>query len=128
MRSSRLLTTALGAALLAGGLVIGQAGAQSQPQGGLGTPGGASTYGGQAGTSTMPNQVMPGTSAQPNVQGQAAGPRGAPAPGQPHPQAGGTSSQLSTGGQIRPGDPTGAAAGGPDTLGGGPGGSAGGSR
>lgn len=80
--------------------------AQAQPQGGLGTPGGASPYGSAQGTETMPNAVQPGGSALGNVQGQAAGPRGAPAPGQPAPGAGGSSSQLSTGGQVRPGSPT----------------------
>ena len=90
--------------------------AQAQPQGGLGTSG-ASPYGSAQGTGTMPNAVQPGTSALGNVQGQTAGPRGAPAPGQPFPGAGGSSSPLSTGGQIRPGSPT---------LGGGTGGSTGG--
>lgn len=85
-----------------GGMMPGRA----QPQGGLGTPGGASPYGSQAGTETMPNPLQPGTSAGTNVQGQFVGPRGAPSPGQPSPQAGGSSSQLSTGGQIRPGSPT----------------------
>lgn len=80
--------------------------AQAQPQGGMGTSGGPSPYGSSQGTGTMPNRLQPGTSALGNVQGQSAGPRGAPAPGQPAPGAGGTSSQLSTGGQARPGSPT----------------------
>ncbi len=92
----------------------GQSGSM-QPQGGLGTAG-PSPYGAAQGTGTMPNRVQPGTSALGNVQGQTAGPRGAPAPGQAAPGAGGSSSNLSTGGQIRPGSPT---------LGGGTGGSAG---
>jgi len=82
----------------------GQSGSM-QPRGGLGTAG-PSPYGSAQGTATMPNRVQPGTSALGNVQGQAAGPRGAPAPGQAFPMSGGSSSQLSTGGQVRPGSPT----------------------
>jgi hypothetical protein len=99
-----------------------------QAQGGWGTPGGFTQYGPSGGTREMPSQVMPGTSQFPNVQGQIAMPRGAPAPGQPF---AGASEQdpMSRWGQVRPGDTTlGGRAGGPDTLGGGPGGAAGGSQ
>ncbi|MBX6743237.1 MAG: hypothetical protein IRY87_14485 [Acetobacteraceae bacterium] len=87
------------------GMQGGSYGTPAQAQGGMGTAG-PSPYGSAQGTETMPNRVQPGTSALGNVQGQVSGPRGAPAPGQPGPAMGGSSSQLSTGGQVRPGSPT----------------------
>jgi len=107
--SSATMATGSGVApmpMQGGGMMMGTTPTQAQPQGGLGTPGGASPYGATGGTQTMPSPLQPGTSATGNVQGQMAGPRGAPPAGQPLPQAGDQSSNLSTGGQIQPGSPT----------------------
>lgn len=85
-------------------------------------------YGGPSGTQTMPSQHMPGTSGT-QASGVPSVPptgRGAPPAGQVFPQSGGTSSQLSTGGQIQPGTVTPGGDSGGAGGGGGAGGSSGG--
>jgi hypothetical protein len=72
-------------------------------------------YGASAGTQAMPGTRTPITSGT-QAQGVATVPpvgRGAPSPGQPFPMSGGSSSNLSTGGQIKPGTPSYGPSGGP---------------